>query len=166
MKQEIKLLQKAQKIMRDNMYPGYPYQDSIIIDLENNQAYDHYGRKRSKDKLLKEIYADLLYQVVGHTESTKRTFIQDRHISNIDHFTDSRFDIDELYIDSDLAARFYLAIQSALCEIYDNKITKGFMFACMDADCDYIEVKIFTELKEVNKFVKEYFEGEEVDDEK
>lgn len=156
-KPEIKTLKVCRKVMLNNVCPGYPYQDSIIIDFGEGYGYDHSGHKMKKETLLNSLYAKLLYQIVGHTESQKGSRLYDKHISKIEHFTNSMFDIGELYIDSDLAARFYLAIQSALCDIHDNHKDNAILWACIDANCDYIDCKVFTSLDEIKAYQQDYF---------
>ena len=161
MKRAIKELQKHQDMMIKNTYPGYPYQDSVIVDLETNKAYNHFGYESTKDTILNEIYLKLLYMVIGHSKCNKPTWLQDRKIETMDYFCNPLFDSSELYIDNDLAARFYLAIQSALCYIHDNKIEKGYLWACIDCDCEWIECKVFKDYKEIKEYSKEYLVEEE-----
>lgn len=160
-KPEIAELRKHQIAMQNNTFPGYPYQDSIIIDCGANVAYDHDCHKRSINGLLKDIYSRLLYLTIGHTESTKSTWLQNRHISSVEHFTNSLFNPEEIYIDSTLAARFYLAIQSALCDIKDHDKNNAILWACIDENCDFIDCRVFTSLEEIKKYSDEYLAEEE-----
>lgn len=156
MKQEIKLLRKIQDKMIDMQYPGYPYQDSIIIDLETEMEYGHYSKGKKGKSTYNEFCRKLLYFILGHEKSTKGTWLNNRHIAPIQEFLDYNFDYESLYIDDYDCARLYFALHSALCECYDNK-EKPIIWACIDEDSEWIDCKIFRTLDEIKQYKDDYF---------
>lgn len=154
MKQEVRLLRKAQKVLNDMQYPGYPYQLSIVIDLEEKSAWvDYYGRKQPLEKALKEIAPSLLYQCLWADKTSKRTFIIDQHLEDYKKYLE--FDYDQFGIDSYDCCKFYFALNAA---IYNHKkIDKGFIFACVDEDTEYVDVQVFNDVASIEKYVNDYF---------
>lgn len=94
----------AQENARNQAYPGYPYQDSIIVDCDNKIAFNHFGYSASEETILNELYARLLFKVLGDRKATKPTWLNDREIASKEDYCDK--DIGNLlkafmFIDSD-----------------------------------------------------------------
>ena len=84
MKEEIKLLRKAQKSLWDNMYPGYPFQLSIVIDLEEKSAWiDYCGRKTKLENALMLVSSKLMYVGAGAQNTSKQTSRKTKLLSNV-----------------------------------------------------------------------------------
>ena len=157
MKPEIRTLRKCQKVMNDLQYPGYPFQLTIVIDIEDQKAWVDYGRAQNLEKALTGISRSLLYNAVGCTSMTKRTFLQDQDLSTVEKILNA--DYDDFYIDDYDVVKFYLALNSA---IYRHKKTdKVFIFACVDGDTEWVDVKTFTNLKEIEQYYNDYFTNKE-----
>lgn len=158
MKQEIKELRKAQKCMWDNQYPGYPFQLTIVIDLEEKVAWvDWNGKKQPLEKALASIAPSLLYQCLDADNTSKRTFVVDQHLEDYKKYLE--YDDDQFYISQTNICRFYFALNSA---IYNHKKTdKGFIFACIDDDAEYVDVQVFNDLQTIKNYVKDYFTQED-----
>lgn len=155
MKPEIRTLRKCQKVMRDMQWPGYPFQMTIIIDLKEKKAWVDYGKERTLDRALLEISQPLLYQAVGCTLMAKRTFLQDQRLSTAEKII--KADYDDLYIDNEYAIKFYLALMSTIYNHKREEQEDTYIFGCVDCDADYIEVKEFKKLNEIQQFYKDYF---------
>ena len=93
MKPEIRTLRKCQKFMRDMQWPGYPFQKPIVIDLKEKKAWVDYGKEQTLDQALLEISQPLLYQAVGCTLVTKRTFSQDQELSTAEKIIKADYDV-------------------------------------------------------------------------
>jgi len=157
MKKEIRLLRKAQKVMEDMQYPGYPFQLTIVIDLEDYKAWVDYGKAQDLNRALIDISQPLLYNAVNCDLMTKRNFLQDQNLSTVDEIL--KADYDQFYIDSYNTVRFYLALMSA---IYSHKKKdKAFIFACIDEDTEYVDVRCFDNLQEIEQYIKDYFTEQE-----
>lgn len=157
MKPEIRTLRKCQKVMRDNQYPGYPFQLSIVIDLAEYKAWVDYGDAQDLDRALLEISQPLLYNAVECDLMTKRTFLVDQDLSTVEEILNA--DYDRFSIDNYNVVRFYLALMSAIFS--HKKKDSVFIFACVDDDCDWVEVKTFNNLQEITQYYNEYFKREE-----
>lgn len=151
----------AQENARNQVYPGYPYQDSIIVDCDNKIAFNHFGYSASEETILYELYAKLLFKVLGDRKATKPTWLNDREIASKEDYCDYNFDSDRLYIDDELATRLYFAIQSAFCEIKDKAIKGAILFAFIDEDCEMIDCKIFTTEQQAKDYLNDSFTEEE-----
>jgi len=153
MKPEIRTLRKCQKVMRDNQYPGYPFQLTIVIDIAEHKAWVDYGDAQDLDHALRDISQPLLYNAVECDLMTKRTFLVDQDLSTADEIL--KADYDRFSIDNCNAVKFYLALMSAIFS--HKKKDPVFIFACVDDDSDYVEVKEFKNLDEIKKFYEDYF---------
>ena len=157
MKKEIRLLRKAQKVMEDMQYPGYPFQLTIVIDLADYKAWVDYGKAKDLNQALIDISQPLLYNAVNCTLMTKRNFLQDQNLSTVDEIL--KADYHQFYIDNYNAVRFYLALMSA---IYSHKKKdEVFIFACIDEATEYVDVRSFYNLQEIEQYVKDYFTEQE-----
>jgi len=157
MKKEIKILRKCQKVLQDLQYPGHPFQLSIVIDLADYKAWVDYGKVQDLNKALIEICQPLMYRTAGCDLMTKGTWLQDQNLSNSEKIL--KADLDRFYIDDIDAVRFYLALNSA---IYSHKKKEPiFIFACIDEDTEYVEVKTFNTLQEIEQYYNEYFKRED-----
>ena len=157
MKDEIRILRKCQRLMRDLQYPGYPFQLTIVIDIADYKAWVDYGKAQDLNRALIDISQPLLYQSIGCDLMKKRTFLQDQELSTVEKILNA--DYDQFQIDNYNTTRFYCALMSA---IYNrNKNDKAFIFACVDDDTDWVEVKVFTTLDEIKKYYHDYFTQEE-----
>ncbi len=158
MKKEIRTLRKAQRVLEALQYPGYPFQLSIIIDLEDKVAWvDSRGRKQPLEKALHDISENLLYRCITADSTSKRTFIIDQHLEDYKKYL--KYDYDQFYIDSVPCCQFYFALNAAIYN--DKKTDKGFIFACVDEDTDYVDVQRFSNLQEIEQYIKDYFTSEE-----
>lgn len=157
MKKEIRILRKCQKILWDLQYPGYPFQMSVVIDIADYKAWVDYGKVQDLNRALISISQPLLYQAVNCDLMTKRTFLQDQNLSTVDEIL--KADYNQFYIDNYNAVRFYLALMSAIYKHKKNE--KAFIFACIDDDTDWVDVKVFTTLEEIKKYHHDYFKSEE-----
>lgn len=162
MKPEIRALRKCQKFMRDMQWPGYPFQMTIVIDLKEKKAWVDYGKEQTLDQALLEISQPLLYQAVGCTLMTKRTFLQDQELSTAEKII--KADYDDLYIDNEHAVKFYLALMSTIYNHKREEQEDTYIFGCVDRDTDYVEVKEFKNLDEIKKFYEDYFSYPEEED--
>ena len=160
MKQEVRLLRKAQKVLSDMQYPGYPYQLSIVIDLEAKCAWvDYEGQKQPLEKALREIAPSLLYQCLWADKTNKKTFIIDQHLEDYKQYL--KYDYEQFGIDNYDCCKFFFALNAA---IYNHKKTdKGFIFACIDEDTEYVDVQVFNDLASIEKYIDEYFTEHEED---
>ena len=160
MKREIRLLRKAQKVLNDLQYPGYPYQLSIVIDLEEKSAWvDYYGKKQPLNKALREIAPSLLYQCLWAERTSKQTFLIDQHLE--DHQKYLKYEYDQFGIDSYECCKFYFALNAAICN--HKKTDKGFIFACIDEDTEYVDVQVFNDVASIEKYINEYFTEQKED---
>ena len=157
MKEEIRILRKCQKVMEDLQYPGYPFQLSIVIDLEDYKAWVDYGKAQVLNRALIDICQPLLYKAVSCDLMTKRTWLQNQNLSTVEQIL--KAELDQFSIDDYDAVRFYLALMSAIYS--HNKNDKVFIFACIDEDTDWVEVKTFTNLAEIKQYYLDYFKREE-----
>lgn len=157
MKQEVRLLRKAQKIAWDNMYPGYPFSMTIIIDLEDKSAYVNWcGKKISLSRALEQVYSKLIYQCLGANNTSKKSFLVDQHLE--DYQTYLKCNEEDFWFNNLNAVRFYFALNSA---IFNHKKTdKGYVFGIIDDDCDYVDVRVFNDLKDIQAYVDNYFWSE------
>lgn len=158
MKPEIKALRQAQKFMDDLQYPGYPFQLTVVIDLEEKVAWvNHHGRKQPLKRALAQIWASLLYQCLSADNTYKQSFLVDQHLEDYKKYLD--YDYDQFEIDHYECCKFYFALNSA---IYSHKKTDtGFIFACVDEDTEWAEVQCFYNLQEIEQYIKDYFSREE-----
>ena len=154
MKQEIRTLRKLQKILKDMQYPGYPYQLSIVIDLEEKCAWvDYWGKKQPLEKIWAEIAPSLLYRCLDADKTTKRTFIFDQHLEDYREYLN--YDYDNFCVGSLECWKFYFALNAA---IYNHaKTDKGFIFACVDEDTEYVDVQCFENMDQINKYANTYW---------
>lgn len=160
MKREIRLLRKAQKVLNDLQYPGYPYQLSIVIDLEEKSAWvDYYGRKQPLNKALREIAPSLLYQCLWAERTSKQTFLIDQHLEDYQKYL--KYEYDQFGIDSYECCKFYFALNAAICN--HKKTDKGFIFACVDEDTEYVDVQVFNDVASIEKYINEYFTEQKED---
>lgn len=157
MKEEVRVLRKCQKVMDELQYPGYPFQLTIVIDIEDQKAWVDYGRAQNLEKALTGISRSLLYNAVGCTSMTKRTFLQDQDLSTVEKILNA--DYDDFYIDNYNAVRFYLALMSAIFS--HKKKDKAFIFACIDEDTEYVDVRCFDNLQEIEQYYNDYFTNKE-----
>ena len=154
MKNEIKLLRKAQKVLWENQYPGYPFQVSIIIDLEEKCGwFDYCGRKESLNSILSKLNNILIYQCLDARNTNKRTFIIDQHLEDYRKYLD--YDYEDFSIDNLNAVKLYFALNSA---IYNRKKKdKGFIFAVVDEDSEYVDVRVFNNEHDIQAYVDNYY---------
>lgn len=157
MKPEIRTLRKCQKVMNDLQYPGYPFQLTIVIDIEDYKAWVDYGKAEDLNRALIDISQPLLYNAVNCTLMTKRTFLQDQDLSTVEKILNA--DYDDFYIDNYNAVRFYLALMSAIFS--HKKKDKAFIFACIDEDTEYVDVRCFDNLQEIEQYYNDYFTNKE-----
>ena len=55
------------------------------------------------------------------------------------------------------AIKFYLALMSTIYNHKREEQEDTYIFGCVDCDADYIEVKEFKKLNEIQQFYKDYF---------
>lgn len=157
MKEEVKLLRKAQNVIWNNQYPGYPFELSVIIDLEDKCAWvDYNGEKTDLDSALKEINNMLIYQCLGANNTNKKSFLVDQHLEDYQAYL--KCNEDDFWFDNLNAVRFYFALNSAIFN--HKKNDKGFVFGVIDDDCDYVDVRVFDNKKDIQAYVDNYFGDE------
>lgn len=160
MKNEIKILRKCQKLLSDLRYPGYPFQVSIVIDLEEQSAWINYcGKKQPLVKALQELYASLMFVCLEADNTSKKTFLTNQHLEPYEKYLE--YDSDNFYIGNINACRLYFALNSAVYNNKKSELTGKYIFACMDEDTEYVEVKLFTSLEQVQQFYNDYFKEAE-----
>ena len=153
MKNEIKLLRKAQKLLWENQYPGYPFQTSIIVDVADKCAWvDYCGRKVNLETALARIGNKLLYAGLGARKTDKRTFIIDQHLEDYKEYLD--YNEEDFYFDNLNAIRLYFALSSAIFnrKTYDNV----FVFGVIDDECDLVDVRVFDNEHDIQAYVDTY----------
>ena len=158
MKNEIRLLRKAQKVLWENQYPGYPFQMSVIVDLEEQCAWvDYVSHKTNLNEAIAKIYGTLMYVSFGARNTDKRTFIIDQHLEDYKKYLD--YDEEDFYIDNVNAVRFYFALSSA---IYNRKKNdKRVVFAVIDDESDFVDVQVFDNIHDIEEYVKDFYEDED-----
>lgn len=154
MKPEIKELRKAQRVLHNLQYPGYPFQKSIIIDLEANEAWvDFCGKKQTLKQALLEISPSLLYGVIGCSKMVKGTWLIEQNLGSLDTILNA--DYDDFYVDDILIAKFYCALMNLIYT--QKKNDRVYLFACVDEETDWVEAKCFTNMEEIKQYIKDYF---------
>ncbi len=160
MKDEVKLLRKAQKVLWDNLYPGYPLQISVVMDLAEDTAWvDYKGYKTNLHRAMEIIQSATCFHALECNKVTKGNWLIDRTAEEVDEILKAK-DEDFYIFDYDIL-KFYFGLASALVNIKDKK--KGFIFGVYDEDCCYVDVKVFGEndKDKIQKYVEEYFTNQE-----
>lgn len=161
MKKEIKELRKIQKYSWNLMYPGYPFAECVVIDLNkvDENAYEPegkiwlswYNKKPVRlSKGLEQLESKILYQTLGFKGATKGSFIIDPHIDSYKKILKANYD--DFYIDNDYAAKFYMSLVSAI-RTYMHK--GAIIIGIIDMDSDFVDVKVFhgkNKWKEINNY--------------
>ena len=153
MKAEIEKLLYCQQYLDDMKYPGYPFATSIVIDLEDDKAWIE-GNKNpfSIKEALEKISAAICYQALICSNTTKGGWLNNSHLEEPNYYLHKAKD-EDFMIDNIDAVRFYFALNAAIVNKQDNK----YIFASIDAECDYIGVSSFKTLNEIEKYKEDYF---------
>ena len=71
------------------------------------------------------------------------------------------YEYDQFGIDSYECCKFYFALNAAICN--HKKTDKGFIFACVDEDTEYVDVQVFNDVASIEKYINEYFTEQKED---
>jgi hypothetical protein len=152
MKPEIKELRKCQKALQSLQYTGYPFQLSIVIDIEEQKAWVDGGKEERFDRAFEEVSSRLATQMVFCHKVQKGTWLQEQRLSTVADILKADNDDFEVNV---IYAKFYFALVSAVFS--HKRADKSFVFACLDADTDWLCVEDFQSLEEIENFRKDYF---------
>lgn len=158
-KKEIKQLRKIQRLLEDNVYPGYPFLIHGIIDMGDESAWiNMYGRKMNLEKFCSEFDSKMCFHMMGSNLATKGSWATGPHqMQDHERFLQAKYD--DFYIDNLGATQLYFATYAAIREC---RGTKSFIFFSYDDDCEYANVQIFkddeagTALEKINTYLREY----------
>lgn len=152
MKDEIKLLRNCQRILNDNVYPGYPFQMSVIIDMKTKDAWIDLNRKTTLSAFMQRLNNATVFCSLGTTKANKGSWVQDRTMSSPEEILNA--ESDDFYIDNLEVTKFYFAVNAAIRECRDKD---SIIFACVDCNCDYVDCKIFNKKEDIEKYIEEYW---------
>lgn len=150
---------KVQQVASDQVFPGYPFRDSVILYKDNKgeiRALQEYRKSTTFSKFLHELKASCFDYILGVKGGQKQTWLYEAKIPSCQELTSYDFDRDNLYIDSDLVARYYLAICSAYNEIVNKKLDNFVVFAEVDLNEDFVYCEFFNKLEEAKKKFDEW----------
>ena len=168
---EFRKIKHIIRVLESNQYPGYPYCHFGVVDFKTKDCWDSNGRKKfiTDDnwyKFASQFEAGMLYHVLDSRFDQKGNFVFNSHMDSYKKFltepwqTSSNDDgglIENFYIDNQELVRLYFAVYAAIRE-YKN--TNKIMFYIYDGDAEYVDVLLFDNLDEINKYYKEYVKGE------
>lgn len=147
----IQLLLKVQDQHTDQMYPGYPFAGSLIIDLNQNKIYfSDMVKSVSLQRGLQMLNDKLLYQALGCKNTVKGNWLTKSEMLSPKDYINS-VPLESFYIDCENAVRLYFAINSAIRSHVKGQDT-GIIFAIIDEECDYVDCVLFKTRKEVEKY--------------
>lgn len=129
-------------------YPGYPFSKSIVIDFSTNEKYVD----SEKVENFNELFAELLYQGIDSDYSIKGTFVRNSEMGTPKEFIEAKEE--DFYFDNLDAIKLYFALCSAIRE---NQDTNHYLFACIDGESSWVEVKVLKTNKQVDKYVENNF---------
>lgn len=163
MKKEIKLLQKCQQFMLNNIYPGYSFQLSAIIDIESDKVYDddeslYSSKTYTIEEFLKNITVKLAYRGLGCSKMTKGSWIVEQDLGS--HEDILKANDEEFYLDNMNAIKLYFALNSAIRTCQKNN-KKSIIFAAIDDELDFVDLKVFNNYEEIEGYYNKYFKEEE-----
>lgn len=158
----VKYLLKVQKCASEQVWPGYPFRDSVIIDLSNDKCYQERTRATTFRNFLKELKNRCFDYVLGCQDNQKGSwYFGEPQLEKAECFTSYDFDDSKLYIDEPLVARYYLAIMSAYNEVVKSKKDNVIIFADVDLNEDYVFCKTYTSVEQAQENFEDFLKESE-----
>lgn len=150
-------------------YPGYPYSHFGVVDFKTKDCWDSNGRKKfivddNWYKFAAQFEAGMLYHILDSDFDRKGSFIQDSYMQDYKTFLEEKWSEqvvntfgekvteEHFFIDNKELVRLYFAVYAAIRK-YKN--TDKVMLYIYDGEEDYVDVKIFNNLEEINDYYKQ-----------
>ena len=169
-RKEFKKVRHIIRVCESHQWPGYPYCHFGVVDFKTKDCWDSNGRKNFVTdenwyKFSSQFEAGMLYHILDSDFDRKGNFIVDSHMENYRTFLDSEWsdkvtnlfgekvNNDHFYIDNRELTRLFFAVYAAIREYKDtNKI----MLYMYDGDAEYVDVKIFETLEDIQNYYEMY----------
>ena len=160
MDKRITLLRTINKKAEEQQYPGYPFQLTGIIDLKNKKGmFDSYGRPMDILKFFEKFDSHLVFQALGSKLAQKGNWYNDGHkLAEYKKFISQDVDYDDFYFDNLNAVKLWFGVYSAYRQFKDKDRVIWFI---IDDDSEYVDIKVFKNEQEIQKFIDECWTEEE-----
>lgn len=148
-----KLLHKATRLHFREMYPGYPFAmiGFYFTKLNSGEVDKHTFSNISNFRKLFE--TNLIFQCLGSDLATKGSWATGRHkMDSYKAFLDANED--DFYFDELNAVKLYFAFYSAYRQYKDKD---AIIFFVINTECDYVDVRVFETIEELEQYQKEYW---------
>ena len=153
MNQEIKLIRRMEKFHDDHMYPGYPFLIHGVIDCEDKVGYIDGGKAMPLlTKFFPKFESMVCYHMVDCSLTIKGSWLNETHMDPYQKILEAEYD--DFYIDNLEVTKLYFALYSAY---RSNRNTKKFIYFGYDGDSEYVWVKVFSSVKEIKQYIKDYY---------